>query len=1695
MPIRILLLALLVFLMCTPASLQGLTIIEPSPLPPGLVGIPYAGGIAYTQASEPVTFTVLGGSLPPGVTLSSSGLFSGTPTAGGTFTFTVGATDQDMQSDSKEFSLTITVPTPVSLPNGVVAQTYSRTLPDPGPSGPFTFTLIGGALPPGLSMSSAGLISGTPSTAGTYDFVVHALSEFGPAYGLFRIVVAAPFAFVTPSPLPAGTAGVAYSLLMGVSGGNPPYTWSVVGGSLPAGLSLSAAGILSGTPATPVAATFTTRVTDNLGYFAQNVYLLTINAPSGGPPVILTTSPLPQGTVGQTYNVALAASGGTGPYTWSLVTGTLPPGVVLSTSGTLSGTPTSSGTFNFTARASDSLGVQVQKAFALTVNAGVQTLGITTTSPLPHATQGQAYNLLFAAAGGTGPYTWTLLSGTLPGGLALASNGTLSGTSGSTGTSTFTVKVTGQNGQTASGQFTLTVSELLVITGVSPLTTGMVGSPYSSTFTASGGVPPYGWALAAGTLPAGLTLSPAGVLSGTPTAAGTFNFSVTASDTTVTTPARPFQLTIVPALTIQSSSPLPGGVVSRPYSFALVAAGGFPPYVFNQVDGALPAGVSLNSSGVVSGTPTAGGGFVVQVRVTDARGNTASRSFDLTVTVAPTITTRTIPNGSINQPYSVAFAAAGGTQPFEWRISSGIAPPGLTLSSAGVLSGTPTAAGPFALVVQVVDKNGATDSVTVTASIAPAPLTVLSQPQLPQAILNRAYSQTLQASGGVPPYTWSMATGTLPTGVSLMSSGELRGTPTSLGNFDFSISLTDSGPAATAQAGLLNAKASPGDERLASTSFPFRLTVAPPPIEITTTSPLPEAVAGIAYSTTLVATGGRAAIVWAVTGGTLPGGLTLNASTGVISGIPASEGSVTFTIQARDNAGPAALRTFTLAVRQESDLVLSTLEVVFRGSAGGSTPPSQSISVVSRLSRLTGYRVTHEPAPWLRLLSGAEGSTPGHFVAGAVITGLAAGSYRTSMLVEGIETRQVIAVPVTLELTAVPPRIGLSPDGVRIDRSTPNDNPAPNVVLSNAGGGGNVTFSASVVEGLAWLTITPAQGTIRPDGSVPIRFSVNSSRLPFGFSRGLVRIVSTAGTSDLPVTVENPSQPRFLRLDPEGITVQARQGNGAPQPSRSFRLLNPGTQALGWTAGVVGDTGWLRLGRRSGSVPAGGSDSVDLTIDTAALLPGVYYGRVQVTAPEAQNNLQDFIVVLRVVSQNEPPVPEPSPSGLLFVFPEGTTAPPVQTVKVHTSSAAPIAYQAAPFTGGRVDWLAAEAATGVTSTQAPADVQIRVSGANLKRGVYSGFVNFSLSSTLVRSVQVTTIVTPPVARTAAESDRSLAGCAPAKLVATHTGLVGNFSSPVAWPTPLAVRVVDDCGDPVPTAQVVANFSNGDPPLAMRLTDGRTGQYSATWTPGLSSSQLSITANVAESRLGVASTELIGTVTANRAPIIGRSAILHSFYPQIGAAVAPGNLVQILGSDLAAAETTASFPAPTTLGGVTVLVGGRPAPLLYVSPTQINAQLPFGLATESSHAVLVSSGDRLAAPQAASLNSVQPGIASDADATALARRLDGSLITAANPALPGETIQIFLAGLGPTTPAVPAGAVAPADPPALIQAPVVVRINGRSADTTFAGLAPGLVGVYQVDLTIPAGLAAGTGELIVEQSGRTSNTVRIAIGAP
>ena len=361
--------------------------------------------------------------------------------------------------------------------------------------------------------------------------------------------------------------------------------------------------------------------------------------------VAISPASLPAWTVGAAYSQTLAASGCTIPCGWSS-TGKLPTGLALdSVSGVISGVPRSAGTFQFTVKASNLL-QSASQDYTILINKAPT---ITTTA-LAAGQTGVAYTQTIAVQDGTPPYTFLVSAGSLPPGVSLApASGTISGNPSATGTFTFTVQVTDSASAKAAQSYTLTITagtSALTITTASPLPQGSVGAAYSSSFTASGGTPPYSWSVLGGQLPGGLVLTTTGALSGTPTSAGGFTFTIQVADRTSAVANKQFSLTIVskpPAqqLTITTAA-FPAGVVGSAYLLTLAATGGAPPYAWSVVSGALPGGLALNATtGTVTGNPSAAGSFPFTVRVTDSAGATAQQPFSIGISAgsgAPVLT-------------------------------------------------------------------------------------------------------------------------------------------------------------------------------------------------------------------------------------------------------------------------------------------------------------------------------------------------------------------------------------------------------------------------------------------------------------------------------------------------------------------------------------------------------------------------------------------------------------------------------------------------------------------------------------------------------------------------------------------------------------------------------------------------------------------------------------------------------------------------------------------------------------------------------------------------------------------------------------------------------------------------------------------------------------------------------------------------
>jgi hypothetical protein len=276
--------------------------------------------------------------------------------------------------------------------------------------------------------------------------------------------------------------------------------------------------------------------------------------PGGGCPII-TVNPatLPYGQLGAAYSQQLTQTGGVGVVNWNVSAGALPGGLSLHpATGLLAGTPTASGSFNFTARATDANSCFGERAYMLTVG----TCPVITITPatLPGGLVGTPFNQMLAASGGTPLYSFTLDAGSLPPGLTLATGGLLSGSPLTAGAYNFTIKVTDNAGCMASQSYTVVICTTITVNPAT-IPNGFVGTPYDQTFTATDGMGtilpsrrlenPFNelskvdgancavitWSLSAGTLPTGLSLSGVGVLSGTPTATGTFNFTIRATDT------------------------------------------------------------------------------------------------------------------------------------------------------------------------------------------------------------------------------------------------------------------------------------------------------------------------------------------------------------------------------------------------------------------------------------------------------------------------------------------------------------------------------------------------------------------------------------------------------------------------------------------------------------------------------------------------------------------------------------------------------------------------------------------------------------------------------------------------------------------------------------------------------------------------------------------------------------------------------------------------------------------------------------------------------------------------------------------------------------------------------------------------------------------------------------------------------------
>jgi uncharacterized protein (TIGR03437 family) len=887
------------------------------------------------------------------------------------------------------------------------------------------------------------------------------------------------------------------------------------------------------------------------------------------------------------------------------------------------------------------------------------------------------------------------------------------------------------------------------------------------------------------------------------------------------------------------------------------------------------------------------------------------------------------------------------------------------------------------------------------------------------------------------------------------------------------------------------------------------INVDPAPLEITNGAAFPAGIAGTQYpSQTLAASGGMPPYTFGVEG-SLPAGLSLSNSQ--IVGTPATAGNNNFTLTVADSSTPplTGLLGVSLAIRPASaDLVLASASVPFSITAGTSTPPSaSSVGISSSVVSQSITFTTASSVPWLTVSGGS--TTPGVVLIGLNNAALAlttAGSPYTGGVVvtcsSGTCAGNAQTIGVTLTVTAPPPLLTLGENlfSFAALTSQPQASTASLSILNT--GGGSLQIN-SVTSDSPWLTLGTPPASIMPGPGGPVNLTADPTGLAAGYYRGTISVSSSGGSATAVVALF-VSAAATMTLGPAGTQFSLPLGGALGNASGSFGVDASTGATVPYTSTVIGAP-WLSITNGgSGTATPGVAGTIGYSIDptAAATLPaGAYYGTIQVAGSGVVNSPQDFQVVLDVTPDNTPVVPDPEPAGLVFVS-AGSGAPPAQTINVYASSRNPLPFQASAsvVTG---NWLSISSSTGSALAGAPGAIIVNADPTGLAAGAYRGLVSFASASTVI-AVNVTLIVEPPLSSvgsaarpasgsTSANPAASAPACANAQLVPTETGLVSNFSTPAAWPIPLAVQLFDTCGSAVANARVSASFNSGDPVLPLTASTPGGNLYVGTWTPRNPSSHVTITASVNAAGYPAASVQIAGQALPNTAPVLAPNGVGDIFNPEVGAGLGPGNIIQIYGSGLASmASTPGVLPLPTAVLGTSVLIGGVTAPLFYVSPVQINAQIPFELAAGGQYQLVVSANGALTTPLPIQLNAGAPAILDFSSGAVVAQHLDGTLVPAAAPAAPGEYLVIYSSGLGATDIPVPSGTASPLNPLANVADPPVVTLNGNPINVLFAGLAPGLVGLFQINIQVPAGLATGNYNLLLTQSTAVSNTTVLPV---
>ncbi len=834
----------------------------------------------------------------------------------------------------------------------------------------------------------------------------------------------------------------------------------------------------------------------------------------------------------------------------------------------------------------------------------------------------------------------------------------------------------------------------------------------------------------------------------------------------------------------------------------------------------------------------------------------------------------------------------------------------------------------------------------------------------------------------------------------------------------------------------------------------------------------------------------------------------LNTPTGV-----AVDSSGNLYIADTDNS---RIRRVSAGAAVTTELAVDPTTLSFSALQGGTAPTAQGFIIKNAQAGPMSWSLTASTSSggnWLRV-SATSGVAPSGVRVEAQPGTLGPGTYNGSIVVTAPGAgRSPATISVTLTVSGpANPLLALSARFLNFQAVQGGASPSPRILslVNNGSGALNWSVQTLTQTGGNWLKVTPSSGSAPANPVV----SVDPTGLTPGLYLGLVSFtnpgtgqsaaVAVSLTVSAPATSIQLSQHSFFFTGTEGSLTIAAQ---------NFRVLNAGQGTMNWNiVPVIGQGNWLRVAPASGvsdaSAPAK-APVVTLSVDPSGLTAGTYGALLVINAPGATNNPQFANVALRILPQGSAPAPSVTPAGLVFTAATGS-ASAVQEVTVSSTGGAPLTFAAATRTDSGGSWLTVSPRNGtVSGSSDPAKVRVQVTPGTLAAGGYQGAVTFSFSNGTVLEVGVLNVLTPATA--ASKGERAAAACAPSKQFITQTRLVNNFAILVGWPSPLLARVTDDCGNSVTTSTVTTGFSTGDPTLV--LQNLRDGQYSGTWTPLAASGRVTVTTRALHASLPEATQLLSGSLDASSSfpAVFANGAVNGASFTRF-APLTPGGIFSVFGSNLSD-RTDPYFadrlPLSTKLGSISVKIGGVDAPLFYAASGQINAQVPFELAGMTSAALAVTVRGITTTPETENISTAQPGIFSInssgsgqgvvqiANTTTFVAP-EGSIPgVQARPANRGEFLTIYCTGLGEVSNRPATGAPASGNPLSTVLTPVTVTFSSGGTTATaipsFAGLTPGFVALYQVNVQIPDNAPTGDAVVLkISQAGVDSNEVTIAV---